>query len=154
MERAAALFCTICYMLGVYTGTLLPASTHHTTDQPATTHTDTITLHRVDTITVHHTPKPQTIHTTRIDTITLHDTITTTLPITQHHYTDTARYSIWISGYNPRLDSLHLYTPATIHTITKTHPAPRFSLGVQAGYGITPRGLQPYIGLGASYRLN
>lgn len=57
----------------------------------------------------------------------------------------TRQYEAYISGYQPRLDSI------TIFPIIKKPQ--RWSLGIHAGYGITPSGTQPYIGIGISYRL-
>ncbi len=39
------------------------------------------------------------------------------IPITQRYYKD-ERYQAWISGYNPRLDSLNIFAPTQIQTIT------------------------------------
>ena len=60
-------------------------------------------------------------------------------------------YTAWVSGYQPALDSIEIYQQTV--TITKTLPAPRWSLGIQGGVGITPAGFQPYLGVGISYRI-
>ena len=74
------------------------------------------------------------------------DTIKVRLPIESKHYED-ENYEAWISGYEPSLDSINIYH----HTIM---PKPkRWSIGVQGGVGITPKGVQPYVGVGVSYRL-
>ena len=41
------------------------------------------------------------------------------IPITQRYYKDN-RYEAWVSGYNPRLDSVNVFTPVTIKTVTNT----------------------------------
>lgn len=74
------------------------------------------------------------------------DTIRIRLPIESKHYTAES-YDAWVSGYEPQLDSINVYH----HTIV---PKPkRWSFGVQGGLGITPRGVQPYIGVGIGYKL-
>jgi opacity protein-like surface antigen len=40
----------------------------------------------------------------------------------------------------------------TIH-IREPTKQKRFSIGLQAGYGMTPKGFQPYVGLGVSVNL-
>ena len=61
----------------------------------------------------------------------------------------------YVSGYKPRLDSLALFrsTAAVSVVQPEARRERRFSVGLQAGYGITPKGLQPYIGLGISVTL-
>lgn len=76
------------------------------------------------------------------------------LPITQQVYRDTA-YTAWVSGYRPRLDSIEVY-PRTLIVRTASQSAckpRRWSFGIQAGYGLTPRGLQPYVGIGININL-
>ena len=76
------------------------------------------------------------------------------LPITQQVYRDTA-YTAWVSGFQPQLDSIEVY-PRTLIVRQTSLPAAkprRWSMGVQAGYGLTPKGLQPYVGVGVSIRL-
>ena len=75
------------------------------------------------------------------------DSVKVHLPITQKCYRDST-YTAWVSGYQPKLDSIHIYRP----TITiKTIKRPKFTYGIQAGYGITPKGFQPYLGVGIGY---
>ena len=74
------------------------------------------------------------------------DTVMVRLPIESKHY-EGESYEAWISGYEPSLDSINVYN----HTIV---PKPkRWSFGVQGGLGITPKGLQPYVGIGVAYKL-
>ena len=42
------------------------------------------------------------------DTLMLHDTVLVHLPIEQRQYSD-PRYTAWVSGYRPHLDSIHIY---------------------------------------------
>lgn len=76
------------------------------------------------------------------------------LPITQQVYRDSS-YTAWVSGYAAALDSIEVY-PRTLIVRQTAPPAAkprRWSMGVQAGYGLTPKGLQPYVGVGVSIRL-
>ena len=90
------------------------------------------------------------------DTITLHDSIDVPVPIYQKRYEDSL-YTAWVSGYEPNLDSIRLYQPTIIETVTKTitKPAPRFSFGLQGGigYGIITRKPDVYVGVGGQVRL-
>ena len=74
------------------------------------------------------------------------DTIRIRLPIESKHYTAES-YDAWVSGYEPQLDSIKVYQREV-----KTKQS-RWSIGLQGGVGMTPRGVQPYIGIGIGYRL-
>ena len=84
------------------------------------------------------------------------DSIDVTLPITQRMYRD-SNYTAWVSGYQPRLDSIHtynkmVYTTRTIER-TVTKPPNRWGIGINAGYGygINSKLFEPYIGVGVTY---
>lgn len=82
------------------------------------------------------------------------DSVDVLVPITQKVYEDST-YRAYVSGYNATLDSIYVFRRTeyiTNNVVVKTKPK-RFSVGVQAGYGITPRGFQPYIGIGVSVNL-
>lgn len=91
------------------------------------------------------------------DTLRLHDTTFVVLPRSQREYADSL-YTAWVSGYDPRLDSIRIVR--TLHVVTQTvtvkEPPKRWGLGVTAGYGLTlapqPQ-LSPFIGVGVSYNL-
>lgn len=87
---------------------------------------------------------------------TIHDSIEVPVPIIQKRYDDSL-YTAWVSGFQPSLDSIRLYQPTIIETITNTivKPAPRLSVGVQvgAGGGIFTRQPDIYVGVGAQWRL-
>ena len=87
---------------------------------------------------------------------TIHDSIEVPVPIMQKRYDDSL-YTAWVSGFEPNLDSIRLYQPTIIETITKTiiKPAPRLSVGVQvgAGGGIFTHQPDIYVGIGAQWRL-
>lgn len=74
------------------------------------------------------------------------------LPITQKTYSDST-YTAWVSGFRPSLDSIHVHPRREVVTVTNTvrGKPKRWGVGVHAGYGLTPHGLQPYIGVGVNY---
>ena len=92
------------------------------------------------------------------DTLMLHDTVLVHLPIEQRQYSD-PRYTAWVSGYRPQLDSIHIYQQTQyitkeIKTVTKPK---RWGIGLQVGYGVSLLDGQlfpaPYIGVGLSYSI-
>ena len=74
------------------------------------------------------------------------DTVQVRLPIESKHYS-TTNYDAWVSGYEPTLDSIKVYS-------REIKPKQsRWSVGLQGGVGITPKGVQPYIGVGIGFRI-
>lgn len=117
-----------------------------------------------DTVTVE-TPVP--ILTTITDTllvaypdiVIIHDTTFVQLPKERKEYSG-KDYRAIVSGYQPSLDQIQVF-PET-KTVTKIFSAParkrhHWSVGIQAGYGITFQDNRitplPYIGAGLSYSL-
>lgn len=80
------------------------------------------------------------------------DSVKVQIPISQKVYEDTL-YRAYISGYEPNLDSITIKQKTTYITHTIRDKESRFRIGLQAGYGLTPKGMQPYVGVGLSYRL-
>lgn len=81
------------------------------------------------------------------------DSVRAVVPITQKTYADST-YKAWVSGYNPRLDSIQVYNRTIVTTKTETVVRKRrIGIGVQAGYGygFQHRGIEPYVGLGVSW---
>lgn len=76
------------------------------------------------------------------------DSVKVQIPISQKVYEDTL-YRAYISGYEPNLDSITIKQKTTYIRDKES----RFRIGLQAGYGLTPKGMQPYVGVGLSYRL-
>lgn len=74
------------------------------------------------------------------------DTVQVRLPIESKHYS-TTNYDAWVSGYEPTLDSIKVYSREI-----KIRQS-RWSIGLQGGIGLTPKGIQPYIGVGVAYKL-
>ena len=123
---------------------------------------------KVDTLTIHDTirlEKPVFFETRVVDTMVVtvtewevvHDTAFVTLPREEVEYRDTS-YRAVVSGFLPRLEELEIYQKERVVTIQteKVVTVPdkrRWGAGVQAGYGITPAGFQPYRGVGVSCTL-
>lgn len=80
------------------------------------------------------------------------DSVSISIPITQSCY-DTEDYRAYVSGYKARLDSIFITSRQTVVRIRETTKKKRFSIGIQAGYGMTPKGFQPYLGIGVSVNL-
>lgn len=119
--------------------------------------TDTVTVMTVDTL---FRDKPiyvsryfrDTILVAMTDTVRLRDTTFIQLPKEHRLYVD-SMYRAVVSGYQPSLDSIEVYQKHCAKIVTNTI-RPRWSVGIQAGYGVT-RGfeLAPYVGIGIQYRL-
>lgn len=84
---------------------------------------------------------------------TIKDSVFVQVPIEQKVYSD-SNYTAWVSGYHPRLDSISItHQEVSFHNkLVNNNGSKRLYLGIQVGYGITPRGMQPYLGLGLSYK--
>ena len=84
------------------------------------------------------------------------DSIDVPIPIVQKRYEDSL-YTAWVSGFEPKLDSIRLYTPEIHTTVTKTvyEPTPLLTLGVQVGggYGLIHRQPDIYVGIGGQINL-
>lgn len=92
------------------------------------------------------------------------DTVWITVPRTQKRYTDST-YTAWVSGYEARLDSVHVYR----RTVTRTVAVPetalkggarnwlhgRFGAGIVggAGYGLTTKRPDVFVGVGGWIRI-
>ena len=91
------------------------------------------------------------------DMVVVHDTTYIPLPREYATYKDST-YKAVVSGFMPRLEEIEVY-PRTQYITIQTEKTvtvkrnPRFSVGVQAGYGITPAGFQPYLGIGGQVNL-
>ena len=72
------------------------------------------------------------------------------IPITRSVYADSLCRLV-VSGYGVTLDTLEVYPSRRVVTVKK--PPKRWHLGISAGYALTPRGLQPYVGIGVTYSI-
>lgn len=122
-------------------------------------------IERRDTLTLFDTLKvvePKYIAVKTVDTIRVPvpvqgktDTVWAELPREQKIYQDST-YLAYVSGYAPQLDSIDVFRKTTTITVTNTvkeYTNPRWSIGVQAGYGVSKAGLSPYVGVGIQYNL-
>ena len=85
------------------------------------------------------------------------DSIEVPIPIEQKRYEDSL-YTAWVSGFRPALDSIRLHQPEIVTTITETivKKAPRFSIGLSVGPGVSITGTPQagiFVGFTANYRL-
>lgn len=119
--------------------------------------TDTLTITRVDTITI---VKPQPYKVVVRDTIVVNSFQNSqdwkVLVQEVKEYKDSTYYAK-ISGINAYLEEIRVY-PKTITQYVNTKeyiyvPPKKWSIGIQGGVGVTPKGLQPYLGLGVTRRL-
>lgn len=74
------------------------------------------------------------------------------IPITQKVY-ETENYRAYISGYRATMDSIFIRQQTTTIRIREPTKPKRFCIGLQVGYGMTPKGFQPYAGIGVSVNL-
>lgn len=155
------------FIIAIMVGLLLYCYGYHKGNNyvAETVHTDTLVVERWDTVTIE---KPTEVVRYVVRRDTVRDLVVITdsagqqqavVPIEQTVYqdsTENARYTAYISGFHAALDSITIScrNSETIITNEVRLPAPRFSVGVQAGVGVSLRGLAvPYIGLGVQYRL-
>lgn len=75
------------------------------------------------------------------------------LPTIQRHYADST-YDAWVSGpIDPKLDSLRVYARTEIITKRERWPPKRWHIGPTVGFGYTPHGFQPHIGISLTYSI-
>lgn len=82
------------------------------------------------------------------------DSIEVEIPIVQKEYADST-YHVWISGYEPRLDSLKIVNMTEYITIERTERArqKRWHIGPSVGVGYTMKGFQPVAGVSLTYAI-
>lgn len=81
------------------------------------------------------------------------DSTAVEVPIVQKHYRDST-YEAWVSGpIAPNLDSIFVYPRQRTITMREYQPPNKWHLGLTAGYAATPKGFQPYIGIGITYSI-
>lgn len=78
------------------------------------------------------------------------DSATVAIPITQYEFSDST-YNLKVSGFHVSVDELTIYPRREVVTIKQ--PPKHWHVGVSAGYGFTPEGMQPYIGVSLTYSL-
>lgn len=115
-----------------------------------TTITDTVSVTRYDTVRYGY---PVAYYWSYHDTLFVHDTI---LIREEKVYKDST-YMVWVSGYQPELDSIEVY-PKTVtnyitnevtKTVTKMKKS-KWVISVGGGIGFNGK-IEPYVGLNAGY---
>lgn len=84
---------------------------------------------------------------------TIRDTIWVDVPIEAREYKSEEYFAI-VEGCNPVLKYIEVYPRTAYINSTETIKERKrwgVSLGVQGGYGFTPKGWQPYAGVGVSF---
>lgn len=79
--------------------------------------TDTIYNVRIDTLLIRQL-EPKYIHIVDTFYISSDNGTNVQLPIEQRYYSDNGVFDLWISGYNPTLDSIKTYPRVEYRTIT------------------------------------
>lgn len=82
----------------------------------------------------------------------IEDSAEVEIPITQKMY-KSDDYTAWVSGYDVQLDSIYVYPKHEYVEYREKQPPKKWHIGVMAGYGYSPHGMQPYIGIGLTYSL-
>lgn len=88
------------------------------------------------------------------------DSVDVVIPITQKVFGD-SRYTAYVSGYKPNLDSLIFHNQKEFITVKETYKPKqkRWGLGIQVGAsmrlgeGFSHKNIYPYVGIGISYNL-
>ena len=80
------------------------------------------------------------------------DSTAVEIPITQKRY-EGEDYRAYVSGYEPRLDSIFVYARTTTIRERSTKPPKKWCIGIQGGmgYGIKSKQVEPFVGIGISY---
>lgn len=136
----------------------------HRGESAATLATDTVTV--TDTVIVNHPVERVRTVVSYVDRrvavapvdspACATDTVTARLPVEERVY-EGAGWRAVVSGIEPRLDTLE-WRRELMRVTNTVGPAaakssPRWGVSLTAGVGVTPRGVQPMVGIGVSYRL-
>jgi hypothetical protein len=87
---------------------------------------------------------------------TIREVVEVEIPIEEREYKSEEYFAI-VEGYNPMLKYIEVYPRTAYINSTETIKKRKHwgvSLGVQGGYGITPKGWQPYAGVGVTFGYN
>lgn len=80
------------------------------------------------------------------------DSVEVIIPIIQREY-EGEDYRAWVSGYEPRLDSLYVFARHETVTIKEPPDRKHWHVGPAIGLGYTPQGIQPYLGISITYSI-
>ena len=116
---------------------------------------DTLTITKVDTIEI---VKPQPYKVEVRDTVYIEKGYAGHVFVQETKwFGDKNTYDMQVSGINVQLDWINVYPKTVTQYITTTKKVyvnpKKWSVGIQGGVGITPKGLQPYIGFGVQRRI-
>jgi hypothetical protein len=111
---------------------------------------------RIDTVWLHpvrDTAWPQPLRDT-FDSVPENPPSAFRLPIEQKIY-ETADYRAVVEGFRPALVGMEIYRNSAVVTkeTIRAPPPARWGIGIHAGYGITPKGPAPYLGVGLQYNI-
>lgn len=121
-----------------------------------TTRTDTVVVRDTlrDTVLV-----PVERFAVRVDTVWMQaagDTVRIEVeaPVERRVYA-TDDYRAVVEGFRPALVEMELYlkTARITSVATRTSPPDRWGIGIQAGWGLGPKGAVPYVGIGVQYNV-
>lgn len=145
--------CALCLAAGIVAGRLTGKRER-----------DVIVKHRTSTVTSRHTDTlvkviffPRYISERAVDSVPCPVVPVHHIRLVQRYYRDSL-YEAWVSGYEPRIDSLRVFaTRETLRVNTVTVNTvetdwSRWSVGLSAGYGWNGR-WSPFVGVTASYAL-
>lgn len=90
------------------------------------------------------------------DTVVRGDTVYMDLPIEQRKYTDDSTYTAYVSGYDPKLDSINIFRKTIFenHTITIKEKDKRkivFGPTISAGYDFNNKQVGYSVGIGLTW---
>lgn len=111
---------------------------------------DTVTVFEIDTIAIHE-PKYITQNIIKHDTLFVIKDSVVYLPVTQRYYSEPNLYDLWISGYEPRLDSIKTYNKTEYKTVEKVIEREisknKYELYLNGGLNLVSKDLMPWIGI-------
>ena len=105
-------------------------------------HDSLIYITKVVSLPIHDTTQ---VH----DTTTVRDSVLVDVPIWEKSYV-TQNYNLTIRGFQPELVDIWIRQKETVITVPYRKKW-SFTIGPQAGIGITPNGFQPYAGAGITF---
>lgn len=111
---------------------------------------DTLTIVLTDTI-VRYEPKYVTQKVIKHDTLYITKDSIVYLPVTQRLYSEKGVYDVWVSGYEPKLDSIKTYRQREIvaidHFVEKEVEKNRYELYLFGGVNAMQKDLMPRVGV-------
>lgn len=158
--RKPSIFLALAFILAVFASFLLGSSLTRKRYESALNRPDTVTITKWVRDTVYQ-PKDSFIvkwqtaylpvHDTTYlrDTLQVGDSVLVDVPISEKVY-EGENYRATIRGYQAELADIWIKRRETIVTVPyRKHWS--LTLGPQGGIGITPKGVQPYAGFGATF---